>query len=71
MEAIGAPEALERVVAVHAHEFVDAVVSPQAVGVNRAGEVLDVNETISFSVAARSTDIVGVIGVKQDGHALG
>ena len=71
MEAVGAPEALERVVAVHAHEFVDAVVSPQAVGVDRAGEVLDVNESISFSVAARSTDIVGVIGVKQDGHALG
>jgi hypothetical protein len=69
MEAIGAPEALERVVAVHAHEFVDAVVSPQVVDVDRAGDVLDVTEYISFSVAAPSTDIVG--GVKQDGHALG
>ena len=71
MEAVGAPEALERVVAVHAHEFVDAVVSPQGVGVNRTGDVLDVTEYISFSVAAPSTDIAGGIGVKQDGHALG
>ena len=65
MEAVGAPEAFERVVAVHAHELVDAVVSPQGVVVDRAGEVLDVLERISFGVAAHAAE------VKRDDHALG
>jgi hypothetical protein len=65
MEAVGAPEALESVVAVHAHELVGAVVSPQGVVVGRTGKVLDETEYISFSVATRSTD------AKQGGHVLG
>ena len=71
MEAVGAPEALERVVAVHAHEFVDAVVSPQAVGVDRAGEVLDVNEYYLLQRRRPLHRHCWRIGVKQDGHALG
>ena len=71
---IGAGAAIERVVpveaaqhvrAVHAHELVDAVISPQDVGVDRAGEVFDADEGVAFGVA------VGSLVAKQGNHALG
>ena len=54
IERIVAAEAAQHVRAVHAHELVDAVISPQDVGVDRTGEVFDAVEGVAFSVAARS-----------------